>query len=406
MYGGGSMRASAESSGVNATAPGREEDSTPGFNQTTGLEAAYNAQLHQPDQDTPAANATLQATDDPETLESPASSKQTDINVAADAGNNSKSEAALTADLQDSEEIDSALSDYTDVNGTGNTLPAAGGESARDSDTVSASDETPALEDILEEADKSESDSTDASTDAAMEDGLAEATNKPAGLGQEGETQQQDDADHAESTVSDTLEEEMSLLPRQGTMADPMLEAQELESTPADDLPINEDEEGQAEEGLEEIMQQQDTSEDQDSSDDNMEPGTAVGTAEVPVVGRSAKWPEEGPSQPREGKDEVQRTGAVGMAGGLGGAAGIGKGSDLTAPATAGDDSAAISGEELEAKLPTSKVAEEEGDGESTVSGKGAHLGEEEEGTEPGEENLGHTQAGDLASEAHLKDEL
>jgi len=403
MYGGGSMHASVESSGVNATAPGREEDSTPGFNQTTGLEAAYNAQLHQPDQDTPAADATLQATDEPETVESSASSKQTDINVAADAGNNSKSEAALTADVQDPEEIDSALSTLNDADGTGNTLPAAGGESAMDSD-VSASDETPALEDILEEAEKPEGDPIDASTNAAMEDALAEATNKPAGLDQEGETQQQDDADYAEGSMSDTLEEETPLLPRQGTMADPTLEAEELASTPAADIPIQEDEEGQAGEGLEGIVQQQDKSDDEDGSNDDKEPATSVGTDEVPLVGRSAKWPEEGPSQPRAGKDEVQRTGAVGMAGG--GAAGIREGTDLTAPATAGDDSAAIPDKELEAELSSSKVAEEEGDGEGTASGKGAHLREEEEGAEPGEESLGHTQAGDLASEAHPKDEL
>ena len=92
------------------------------------------------------------------------------------------------------------------------------------------------------------------------------------------------------------------------------------------------------------------------------------------------------------------------MAGG--GAAGIGKENDLTAPATAGDGSAAIFGEKLEAELPSSEVAEEEGDAKGTASGKGAHLRVEEEGTEQGEESLGHTQAGDLASEAHPKDEL
>lgn len=404
MYGGGSMRTSAESSGVNATAPEREEDGTPGFNQTTGLEAAYIAQLHQPDHDTPAANAALQATDDPETLESSASSKQTDINVAADAGNNSKSEAALTAEFKDPEEINSALSNYTDIDETGGTLPAAGGDSARESDTVSAPDETPALEDILEGADQRESDPTDVSSDAAMEDTLAEAINKPAGSDQDGETQQQDDADYAEGSMSDTLEEETPLLPRQGTMADPTLEAEELASTPAADIPIQEDEEGQAGEGLEGIMQQQDKSDDEDGSNDDKEPATSVGTDEVPLVGRSAKWPEEGPSQPRAGKDEVLRTGAVGMAGG--GAAGIREGTDMTAPATAGDDSTAIPDKELEAGLPSSKVAEEEGDAKGTASGKGAHLRVEEEGTERGEESLGHTQAGDLASEAHPKDEL
>ena len=248
------------------------------------------------------------------------------------------------------------------------------------------------------------SDPTDVSSDAAMEDALAEATNKPAGLDQEGETEQQDDADDAESTVSDTLEEEMSLLPRQGTMADPTLEAEELASTPAADIPIQRDEEGQAEEDLEGLMQQQDKSDDEDGSVDDKEPAPTVGTDEVPLVGRSAKWPEEGPSQPRAGKDEVQRTGAVGMAGG--GAAGIRKGTDLTAPATAGDDSAAIPDEQLEAELPSSKVAEEEGDGKGTASGKGAHVTEEEEGAEPGEESLGHTEVGDLASQAHPKDEL
>ena len=76
-------------------------------------------------------------------------------------------------------------------------------------------------------------------------------------------------------------------------------------------MPLQEDQQHQAEEGDEGPMQQQDPGSEEDDGSIGRESAAALVRDKIPFIGKLSKitWSEEGPTRPKADAQEVQRTG-------------------------------------------------------------------------------------------------
>lgn len=445
MYGGGSMRGSGESLGANDTMPDSSEGGDPAVNQTAAHDAASTEQFQRPDQEIAAMDTYQQATQDPEVLDGAAAHEQQNISVTGEGDMGVRHEAKNNTQRLEEAELITGIS--PDAEPENASTPVAGTVSSDDSDppsAVSAAEALPSA-DSGDKADEPFAAEGDPLLDSTIAEDVSPGVDsagvdrEPLPLGQEEPLQQENEPGIADSALSDISEAEVVYLPRQGTMPEPPEEVEDSTVTPAADTPLQEDQ--QAEKGIEGSMQLDPPIVEEDGSA-SRDAAAAPSRERVPLIGKvlgKMQWPEEGPSRPRGGTEEVQRTGGVGSS--ERGATGSGKAGSVTGQASGGDrvsdtiDSPAVP----EAEVPVSEVLKDS-DGESrnsmTEATDSLALSEEAEELVPGAldddgpESIAsgnidligeddeaatseqmpvpssHKEPDDSASEVHMKDEL
>lgn len=445
------MRGSAAKLGANDSVPESGDGGNLASSRTVAPDAASTEQPQLPDRDMGANKTAWQSGQVPDVLAGGTAQEQTDSSAAGANYTDINPEpenAAVTnnSGLEDTEPTTGISPDPELMN---NSTPPVGRVSSLDSDASSAAEDAPSigLQDMSEEPVMPEG-------GPALESIGAEGEDPPAILSArgEGETmpeeqnepmQQGGDSGVTESALSDTSEDDILHLPRQGTMPEPPEEVEDSTVTAAAEIPLQVDEQDPAEEGVEGSMQL-DPSKEEDDGGTSREAPAAARRERVPLIGKvlgKIRWPEEGPSRPRGSTEEVQRTGGVGAS--ERGATGSGMAGGLTGPTseqgrvTETTDSSAALEKESKEEVPVSEVVEdsdeeasdrrteatdspivpeEEGesvsqavdrDGGVDTASEDSNRTGDDSGTDTSEDmHPGHREADASASVEHMKDEL
>ena len=411
------MRGHTVSSEPNNTAAADSQAAAPGINASRAAEVPSQEDAQLPSQGPAAGSAAQQALEDSVGLEPSPAHHQTDIHAGdVDAGPTAAIDDVLSANISNIEEAvpggDSAstsrMASEADI-----TAEQAGGLSG----AVPSPSDAPlaAAEDASEEADAPIAGSEDASADSEAGDGQREeqpaAADAGASASQAGAGRSAHEPDS--TTGSGALEATEVEIPGEAgeeAASEPAGRAEMSLDTPAGSSPAvsgDQEEEGVVQMG----GQQLSTPATETGVEEGMKSPAAVGSGEEDA-GKAAyaedgiKWPDGEPSGPRGGTEQVQASGAVGLAG-TGPAAGKASysGSTGTAAGDAGVTGASLS-PKVEAEpseaLPTQQPG---GAGKEVIDAAGAADGDVDSSEElsPGHA-LEHGE--DSAPKAHVKDEL
>lgn len=418
MYGGSHMRGHTASSESNNTAAADSQAAAPGINASRAAEVPSQEDAQLPGHGPAAGSAAQQALEDSEGLEPSLAHHQTDIHAGdVDAGPTAAIDDVLSANISNIEEAvpggNSASTSTIEASEADITAEQAGdhsGAAPSPSDAPLA-----AAEDASEEADAYIAGSEDASADSEAGDGQREEHPAAADAGASASQAVAGRSAHEPDSTTDsaTSEATKAEIPGEAGLeaaSEPAGRAEVSLDTPAGSSPAvsgDQEEEGVIQMGAQQLS----TPAAETGVEEGVRSPAAVGSGEedagkAAYTANGIKWPDGEPSGPRGGTEQVQASGAVGLAG-TGPAAGKESYSHSTRTA-AGD--AGVTGASLSPKveaepdeaLPTQQPG---GADKEVIDAAGAADGDVDSSEElsPGHA-LKHGE--DSAPKAHVKDEL